>query len=161
MSVNVRTMRCSPEDVFAVLGNGWLFPTWVVGASRMRDVDAAWPSLGARLQHSFGVWPALIDDETTILVWDPPRLMVMQPSGWPIGEARVSVEVKPRGSGCVVRMTESAVKGPGSWIPSPLLDVGLYARNIEALRRLAFIAEGYHDNGDSFAAKPGVDRETL
>ena len=26
-------------DVFAVIGNGWYFPTWVVGASRMRDVD--------------------------------------------------------------------------------------------------------------------------
>ena len=46
MSTNVRSMNCSPEDVFAVLADGWLFPTWVVGASRMRDVDAAWPEVG-------------------------------------------------------------------------------------------------------------------
>jgi hypothetical protein len=142
MSVNVREMNCPPEDVFAVLADGWLFPTWVVGASRMRDVDEAWPAEGSKLYHSFGVWPALIDDETTVLAWDPPRLMVIQPAGWPLGEARVTVEAKPRGTGCVVRITEKAMKGPGALIPPALLDIGLHIRNVETLRRLAFIAEG-------------------
>lgn len=146
MSTNVRTMHCSPEDVFAVLGDGWLFPTWVVGASRMRDVDASWPAPGAKLQHSFGVWPALIDDETAVLEYDPPRRMVIQPHGWPIGEARVTIEVKRRREGCVVRLTEEAVEGPGSLVPAPLLDVPLYLRNVETLRRLAYIAEGKRDN---------------
>ena len=80
MSVNVREMNCSPEAVFAVLADGWIFPTWVVGASRMRDVDDAWPAVGSKLQHSFGVWPLVIDDETTVLEYDPPRRMVIQPS---------------------------------------------------------------------------------
>jgi hypothetical protein len=151
VSTNVREMQCTPEDVFAVLADGWLFPTWVVGASRMRDVDAAWPAVGSRLQHSFGVWPVLIDDETTVLEYDPPRRMVIQPQGWPIGEARVILEVKPRGDGCVVRITEEAVKGPGAFIPEPLLDVPLYVRNVETLRRLAYIAEGRHDNGEGAA----------
>ena len=149
MSVNVRVMTCPPEAVFAVLADGWIFPTWVVGASRMRDVDDAWPAVGSKLQHSFGVWPALINDETTVLEYDPPRRMVIQPSGWPLGEARVVVEVKPRGSGCVVRITESAVKGPGALVPGFLLDPPLYVRNIETLRRLAYIAEGKNDNGDA------------
>ena len=148
MSINVREMDCTPEDVFRVLADGWLFPTWVVGASRMRDVDAAWPAVGSKLQHSFGVWPALINDETTVLEYDPPRLLVIQPSGWPLGEARVTLEVKPRGDGCVVRITEDAVRGPGSWVPASLLDPPLFIRNVETLRRLAFIAEGRHDNGD-------------
>ena len=142
MSINVREMSCSPDDVFAVLADGWVFPTWVVGASRMRDVEEQWPTVGSRLHHSFGVWPALIDDKTTVLEWDPPRTMVIQPAGWPIGEARVTVDVKPRGSGCVVRITERAVRGPGALIPPALLDVGLHLRNTETLRRLAFIAEG-------------------
>ena len=149
MSVNVRTMNCSPEAVFAVLADGWIFPTWVVGASRMRDVDDAWPVVGSKLQHSFGVWPALINDETTVLEWDPPRRMVIQPKGWPIGEARVALDVKPRGHGCVVRITEDAVKGPGALVPSFLLDPPLYLRNIETLRRLAYIAEGKSSNGDA------------
>ena len=148
MSSNVRAMNCSPEDVFAVLADGWLFPTWVVGASRMRDVDAAWPQVGSKLQHSFGVWPALINDETTVLEYDPPRRLVIQPKGWPIGEARVTLEVKRRPEGCVVRITEEAVEGPGSFVPKPVLDVPLFIRNVETLRRLAYIAEGKSDNGE-------------
>jgi hypothetical protein len=145
MSTNVRHMKCSPEQVFDVLADGWVFPTWVVGASRMRDVDAAWPSEGAKLQHSFGVWPLLIDDETTMLEWDPPRHAVMKPAGWPIGEAIVTIDVQPRENGCLVRIRERAVRGPGSYIPAPLLDVGLHARNVETLQRLAYLAEGKAD----------------
>ncbi|MGV3711446.1 SRPBCC family protein [Pseudolysinimonas sp.] len=145
MSVNVRAMNCRPEHVFTVLADGWVFPTWVVGASRMRDVDEAWPAEGSHLHHSFGVWPVLIDDTSTMLEWDPPRRMVMRPAGWPLGEAQVTIEVKPRGAGCVVRMSEKAVRGPGALVPPPLLDLLLHPRNAETLRRLAFIAEGKAD----------------
>jgi hypothetical protein len=127
-----------------VLADGWLFPVWVVGASRMRDVDAEWPAEGSKLHHSFGVWPALINDETTVLEWDPPRRMVMQPAGWPIGEARVTLEVRPDAEGCRVRIEERAVKGPGTIIPEPVLDIPLHIRNVETLRRLAYIAENQH-----------------
>lgn len=141
-------MNCSPDDVFAVLADGWTLPVWVVGASRMRDVDASWPAEGSKLHHSFGVWPALLDDETTVLEWDPPRAMVMQPAGWPIGEARVTLEAKVRGTGCVVRITEEAVRGPGTLIPPPVLDAALHVRNAETLRRLAYLAEGRARSGD-------------
>lgn len=134
-------MHCPPDHVFAVIADGWLFPTWVVGASRMRDVGAEWPAVGSQLQHSFGVWPALIDDETTMLEWDPPRRAVMQPKGWPLGEARVEVDVKPRRNGCVVRIVEYAVKGPGALVPDPAMDIVLHLRNVETLRRLAYVAE--------------------
>jgi len=148
MSTNYRAFHCAPEDVFAVIADGWLFPTWVVGASRMRDVDAAWPAEGSRLQHSFGVWPVLLNDETTMLEWDPPRHAVMKPAGWPIGEALVSIDVKPRSYGCVVRIGESAIKGPGALVPEPILDFPLHLRNVETLKRLAYIAEGRSQNGD-------------
>jgi hypothetical protein len=142
VSTTVRQMNCSPEDVFAVLEDGWVWPTWVVGVSRMREVDDAWPRVGSKIQHSVGVWPVLINDEATVLEYDPPRRLVTQPAGWPIGEARVRIDVKPRGTGCVVRITETAEKGPGSWRPQPLLDIPLAWRNTEVLRRLAYIAEG-------------------
>ncbi len=142
MASNTRLMDCTAADVFAVLADGWTYPTWVVGASRMRDVDERWPAVDSELQHSIGIWPVLIDDKTTMLEWDPPRRMVIQPSGWPLGEARVTIEAQPRGDGCVVRMRETAVRGPGSWIPGPLLDVPVHVRNVETLRRLAYMAEG-------------------
>jgi hypothetical protein len=142
MSVNYRFIEATPDEVFAVLANGWLYPSWVVGASRMRDVDDAWPVEGARLFHSFGVWPLLINDSTSILEWDPPSHMKIKARGWPIGEAHVTLDVKPRRDGCVVRIGEDAVRGPGRYIPEPLRRLMLHARNTETLQRLAFLAEG-------------------
>ncbi|MDN3312086.1 SRPBCC family protein [Microbacterium oryzae] len=151
MSSNVREIRCSPETLFRVLGDGWLYPVWVVGASRMRQVEAEWPQTGSRLHHSFGSWPALIDDTTVCLEWDPPHRMVLQARGWPIGEAKVTIEVKPRGEGSVVRILERADEGPGTLIPQFLMDPMLHARNNETLRRLAFLAEGHADRQRSSA----------
>lgn len=152
MSVNVKEMECSPEAVFAVLADAWVFPTWVVGASRMREVDEAWPEVGSKLHHSFGVWPLVVDDETTILEWDPPHRAVMQPAGWPVGEARVEIDVRPRGSGCVVRLREFAVRGPGRLVPDVAADALLRVRNRETLRRLAHIAEGRAENHEALVS---------
>ncbi|WP_442576076.1 SRPBCC family protein [Microbacterium sp. F51-2R] len=142
MSRNVRVLNCTPEEVFRVLGDGWLYPSWVVGASRMRKVADDWPAEGSALHHSFGVWPALIDDTTSVEEWKPPRRMVMRARGWPIGEARVTIDVKHRGEGCIVRIQEEAVSGPGRFVPAPLLDAVLQWRNAETLHRLAYLAEG-------------------
>ena len=39
MSINTRAVDATPDQVWQVLADGWLYPLWVVGASRMRDVD--------------------------------------------------------------------------------------------------------------------------
>ena len=160
MSRNVRVLKCAPEDVFAVLADGWLYPSWVVGASRMRAVDGGWPAAASALHHSFGVWPVLIDDRTESLEWHPPHRAVMKARGWPIGEARVTLDVKPRGAeGCIVRIQEEAVSGPAVLVPAPLMDVLLHWRNTETLHRLAYLAEGI---GTRAAIGPSTaDRESL
>ena len=143
MASNERRVSASPEQVFGVLADGWLYPTWVVGASRMRTVDAAWPAVEARLHHSVGVWPLLLNDETRILEWQPPRRAVLEAKGWPFGTATVELEVTRDGSsGCTVRITENPRRGPGVLVPKPLRDALIKIRNTEALRRLAFLAEG-------------------
>lgn len=142
VSRNVRVLKCTPDAVFRVLADGWLFPSWVVGASRMREVDDHWPAVGARLHHSFGSWPVLLDDTTVVLEADPPHRLVLKARGWPIGEARVTIDIKARGGFSVVRMQEEAVAGPGRLIPAPLLDLVLHPRNAETLHRLAYLAEG-------------------
>ena len=142
MSRNVRVLQATPQDVFRVLADGWLYPSWVVGASRMRAVDDEWPAVGARLHHSFGVWPALIDDATVLEEWTPPHRAVMRAKAWPIGEARVVLQVKARDDGCVVRIQEEPVAGPGRLIPEPVMDAMVHWRNAETLQRLAYLAEG-------------------
>ena len=142
MATNTRAMDCTPDDVFRVLGNGWLYPAWVVGASRMRDVDEAWPSPGTELHHSFGVWPALLDDTTQMKEWDPPHRAVLRARGWPVGEAKVTIRVRTLSSGCLVRIDEDPVKGPATIVPRFLTTPMLRWRNAETLQRLAYLAEG-------------------
>lgn len=142
MSVTYRALAASPGDVFDVLADGWLYVAWVVGTSRIRDVDNAWPEPGSRLFHSFGVWPGLINDTTSMLEWDPPRHATLRARGWPIGEAQVHIDVKPRRDGCIVRLSEDAAEGPGRFVPGIVRQPGIHVRNTESLRRLAYLAEG-------------------
>ncbi len=142
MAKNVRILHCRPEDVFDVFSDGWLFTTWVVGASRMRGQDEGWPAVGTRLHHSFGIWPLVIDDVTTVLEWDAPHRMVIQPKGWPLGEARVELVVEEHRRGCKVTIVEDAVAGPGAWAPDLLVQPMIWIRNRETLRRLGWVAAG-------------------
>lgn len=135
---------CPPDQVFAVLADGWLYPTWVVGASRMRDVDESWPAEGAKLHHSVGAWPALIDDTTSVLEWNPPTQMVLKARAWPAGSAIVRLTVEASGAGCLVTMEEDAVEGPARLLPKPLRSAAIRVRNVETLKRLAYIAENRH-----------------
>jgi hypothetical protein len=138
-----RDVEAPPEAVFAVLSNGWLYPTWVVGAARMRAVDDRWPAVGAKLHHSFGSWPVMLDDETEVLVSEPARRLVLQAHGWPAGEATVDLRIEPLPGGrSRVVLGEDASRGPGRFIPSIVRTLVMRVRNRETLRRLAFIAEG-------------------
>jgi hypothetical protein len=143
MAITTDTATCPPEAVFAVLADGWLYPSWVVGASRIRAVEAAWPAEGAKIHHSFGIWPALIDDSTSVLEYDPPRRMVLKARGWPLGSARVVLEVEPTPGGCRMTIDEDAIEGPGTLVPKPVRSPLIHVRNVETLRRLRFLAEGH------------------
>jgi uncharacterized protein YndB with AHSA1/START domain len=131
-----------PEAIDAVLRNGWLYPSWVVGASRMRDVSADWPLPGATLHHSVGSWPLLIDDTTSSLEYSPNRLLRMQVRAWPGGEGQVTVELTPEPGGTLVTMHEEPVKGPARLLPGPVVAATLIPRNKESLERLSFLARG-------------------
>ena len=142
MSVNVRRFSCTPEEVFTALADPWVFPTWVVGASRMRGADGRFPEPGSRLHHSIGIWPFVLNDETTVEEWDPPRRFVLHAKTRPVGTERVLIEVVPRGKGCLVRMEEDAITGIAARIPTLITDPVLWVRNREALRRLEWVARG-------------------
>lgn len=149
MATVSRDMTASPEHVWEVLADGWEFVAWVVGASRMRAVDDDWPGVGSRLHHSVGVWPLLIDDDTRVLECDPGRRLVLQARAWPVGEARVELELTPIAlpggrPGCRVTMHEHPSAGPGLAMLNRVGDALLVKRNVESLARLAMIAEGKH-----------------
>lgn len=144
MAVVEKHVRCPAESVVEILRDGWSYAAWVVGASRIRSVDASWPAAGSNIHHSAGAWPLVIDDKTVSQAWDDVGRLELQAHGWPLGEARIRIEVLPDadGSGCTVRMTEDAVKGPGTLVPRPVRTAMLVPRNRETLDRLALLAEG-------------------
>lgn len=142
----IRHTPASPSDVWEVLSDGWLCALWVVGTARIREVDDGWPAVGTKVHHSVGVWPLLLDDETTVLEAESGSRLVLRPKGWPAGEARVEVTLERdeqrRPHGTVITIGEDAVKGPGAWAPKALRQPVIAVRNVETLRRLAVVAEG-------------------
>ncbi len=142
MSTTTRSVSATPEQVWEVLSDGWLYPLFVVGASRMRDVDESWPAVGAKLHHSVGTWPLLIDDTTEVVEIEEGKRLLLLARGWPAGQAHVDISLQPDGDTTVVTIVEDATAGPGLLMPKPLRDVQLHWRNVETLRRLAFVVEG-------------------
>lgn len=142
MSENTTLIDASSEDVWSVLSDGWLYPLWVVGASRMRDVDATWPAEGSRIHHSVGVWPGLVDDHTRVLASQPQQSLTLRARAWPMGEAEVRITLTPSGEQTEVTIREDVVAGPGVLVPSLIRQPGLKWRNAETLRSLRLLVEG-------------------
>lgn len=141
MTTNTRLVHATPEKVWEVLADGWLYPLWVVGASRMREVDEDWPEVGSRIHHSVGVWPGLINDFSEVTDATPGTSLSLRVRAWPIGEGAVHIRLTPVGTDTEVLIEEDAVSGPGRLVPHPFRGLSLKWRNTEALRRLAYLAE--------------------
>jgi uncharacterized protein YndB with AHSA1/START domain len=140
--VSVTTVHVDqpPEALFAVLADPWRYAEWVVGAKKVRDVDAHWPQPGSRFHHRVGVGPLTIDDSTVVEEIEPPRRMVLRARARPAGVARVTIELTPAGAGTEVTMTEVPIAGPARWLDNPILEAAVDLRNRRSLRRLAELA---------------------
>ena len=134
----------SPDNVFAVLSDGWSYADWVVGNSHVREVDSGWPEVGTRIHHSAGVWPVRIEDSTAVVAMEPGRFLELDAKLSLLGAARIRFTLTSWycGYGTRIVMAEEAVRGPGGVIPTPLQALLLRPRNIESLARLADLAEG-------------------
>lgn len=137
-----RTVQAPVAAVWEVLRDGWLYPLWVVGASRMRAVDDGWPAVGTQLHHSVGTWPALIDDRTEVLGLVPGKSLHLRAHGWPAGAAEVLITTTADGATTVTTLREDASQGPGTVVPQSLRQLAVVPRNREALARFAFVVEG-------------------
>ncbi|HEY1489386.1 MAG TPA: SRPBCC family protein [Micromonosporaceae bacterium] len=144
MSVNERVVNATPEQIRAVLADGWNYADWVVGAVHIRAVDARWPAAGSRVHHRIGAWPFTIADSTEVISFDPTGSLVMRARLRPLGEAVVSMSWRPNGQDkCRVRMEEQFVDGPGLAVRNKIGDVVLHARNNESLTRLEHLTRKY------------------
>lgn len=138
-----RVVETSTSRVWDVLADGWMYPVFVVGAARMREVDDAWPAQGSELHHSAGMWPLMIDDTTTVERCEVGRLLVLTARGWPAGQARITMRLTPLGpERTEVVIEEDATRGMALAVPGPLRRCAMDLRNTETLHRLDLIARG-------------------
>ncbi len=136
-----RTVETGPEQIFAVLADGWNYASWVVGAAHIRNVDDDWPAVGTRIHHRVGPWPLHISDQTVVRGMESNRSLDLEAYAWPIGAARIRLTLEPVSpTSTRVRLSETLSSGVGRLIPKPLLWLMLHPRNLEALHRLDDIA---------------------
>ncbi|HEY7051167.1 MAG TPA: SRPBCC family protein [Mycobacterium sp.] len=134
------------DRVWEVLADGWTYSQWVVGNSRMRAVDKNWPAEGSTIQHSVGVWPLVIDDETIAERCLPERELVLLAKSGVGGAARVTLRLSDTPDGCRVEMSEVGAKGPMSLMPDRLTQIAVDIRNRECLWRLENLARHREPN---------------
>lgn len=143
MAVVSKEIEAPRADVFAILADGWLYASWVVGAAHIRGVDEGWPDAGCRIHHNIAPWPLRLSDATVVRAVDAPRLLELDAWAWPFGAARVRLELEELGPRRTrVRMTEHVSSGPAKIVPGVVQDMFLTPRNNEALDRLSDLATG-------------------
>ena len=129
------------DDVWAVLAEPRTYPRWVVGARRIRGVEGRWPEAGSRFFHEVGFGVLHVKDWTRSLEAVPGRRLVMHARMWPVGSARVEVDLEPVGEGATrVTIVEVPERGPVDIVYNPLLDRAVHWRNVVSLRRLGALA---------------------
>ena len=131
-----RSMDCTPEEVFEVLLDAYLYPDWVVGAKSIRRVDDEWPSVGAAFYHRVGAGAAEVKDKSEILELDSPRRLVLRTYARPAGIARVVLTASPNGNGATVAIDEQPEEGTRMRSFARFIDPAVHLRNVESLRRL-------------------------
>lgn len=141
MATCSRRTTANRHEVFAVLADGWRYSNWVVGTSHMRAVEDAWPAVGSKLFHASGAWPFVARDDTEVRAVEVDRRLELFARGRPFGEATIVIELEDDGTGSLVTLHETPVSGPGKWLHNPATDALLLRRNVEALSRLAAMAE--------------------
>jgi hypothetical protein len=136
-----RDTTATRRQVWDVIADGWTYSQWVVGNSRMRAVDPAWPSPGSTISHSIGIWPLVINDVTICEECVPLERLVLLAKGRPLGAARITLRLSDIDGGCRIDMSEVPVGGPMKYLPHRVALAAAWPRNRECTWRLAALAE--------------------
>ena len=128
------TLAAPRPDVWAALVDVRTYPTWLVGARRIRSVDDDWPAPGTAFHHVVGFGPITIADATRSVAVDPERRLELVVRARPAVEATVVFELRDAAEGTLVTMEEHPIGVHR--ILAPVLAPLTQARNRASLAQL-------------------------
>jgi uncharacterized protein YndB with AHSA1/START domain len=141
MAFTSRQIAASASDTFAVLVDPDTYPRWLVGAQAIRDVDAAWPKVGAKFHHVVGFGPLRIPDDSEVLAIEQDTMLRLKVRARPFVSAVATFRLIGAGGRCVVTFEEEpAVRWLGNLV-RVVLDPSVHLRNHRSLARLAAVVE--------------------
>lgn len=137
MAHNCVDVAASPDQVFDVLVDPRTYPSWLIGADRIRALDDTWPAPGSRFHHTVGVWPVHVRDHTELLEIERPHRLRLSVRATALVRAVVTLTLRGDDGGTTVCLEEEpAVRFVGDLV-RPVLDPATHLRNHVSLRRLA------------------------
>ncbi len=128
-----------PERVWAVLADARLYAEWVLGAQEIKEADASWPAVGARMRHRTGLGPAAIEDDTVVEESVPPTRLVLRAQLRAAGIFLIALDLNASSAGTTLVIKEEPVEGVAASVPG--IDKAVHARNAVSLERLKELAE--------------------
>lgn len=142
MSVTEKQIAASPSAVWAVLADPDCYAGWVVGCRDIRAADNGFPRVGTRFHHTLALGPFNLKDYSEVVENAAPHRLVLHVKARPFGRGYVELNLVPTDGGTHLEMREGPLS-PGARLGhNPVADLALHGRNVEALRRLAALAEG-------------------
>ena len=139
MAHTCRHFDAAPEDVFAVLAEPRTYPDWLIGAAKIRDVDANFPSPGSKFHHVVGVRPFAIPDHSEVLDVEPNRSLTLLVKARPLfaGVVHFRITGDRDGDGCVLTCEEAPTFPVLKDLMRPVLEPLIHARNQRSLKSMA------------------------
>jgi uncharacterized protein YndB with AHSA1/START domain len=129
------TIAAPRADVWAALVDARTYPTWLIGARRIRRVDDGWPAPGTAFHHVVGPGgPLTIADKTCSVAVEEQRRLELDVRALPFIRATVVFELEDHPEGTHVHMEEHPI-GVHRLL-APLLGLPTKARNRASLERL-------------------------
>ena len=130
------------DSVWAAVADPTTYPSWLVGAKKIRAVDEDWPTPGTRFYHRVGFGPVTFDDHTAVVEVDPRRLLTLRIRATFALQAIARFELSDHPRGTHIRFEEEPARRIIGNLVRPVLDPLTHGRNAASLRRLGSLVTG-------------------
>lgn len=129
------TIEAPLADVWDALVDVRTYPTWLIGATKIRSVDDGWPAPGTAFHHEVGFGgPFTIADRTRCDAVEPQHLLQLDVRAWPLVHGKVTFTLTPSNGGTQIDLEEHPI-GIHRLL-TPVLAPLAQARNRASLERL-------------------------